>query len=118
MMLTWLTSARPARDSPPEAPGPKVAVLEQPKLNERMSIALLKLVLGPSMPLMMQYAFTAISCLLVANLGTAKNRTTGPVQQDHPAGSYFAAAGRSATNRNETVNSSNWKCGRRKATAR
>jgi hypothetical protein len=38
--------------------------LEAPKLNDKMSTASAKLVLGPGTPLMMQYAFTAISLLL------------------------------------------------------
>jgi hypothetical protein len=33
-------------------------------------------------------------------------------------GPYLAGGGRSATNRSDTVNSSNWKCGFMKATAR
>ena len=42
---------------------------------------------------------------------------------DHPViypkvTAYFAGGGRSATSRSETVSSSSWKCGRRKATAR
>ena len=68
MMLTLLRSARPARDSPPEAPGPKTAEFEEPKLNDKMSIALAKLVLGPGTPSIRQYAFTAISLLLYAEV--------------------------------------------------
>jgi hypothetical protein len=64
MIDTLLTSARPARDSPPELPDPKTAELDAPKLNDRMSIALAKLVLGPGTPSIMQYAFTAIELLL------------------------------------------------------
>ena len=40
----------------------------------------------------------------------------GPKKKREP--SYFAACGKSATNRSETVNSSSWKCGRRNAIAR
>jgi hypothetical protein len=72
MMFTLLMSARPARDSPPEDPGPNTAEFEEPKLNDRMSIALDKLVLGPGTPSIMQYAFTAISLLLYAEVENAK----------------------------------------------
>jgi len=68
MMDTLLTSARPARDSPPEDPGPKTAEFEEPKLNDKMSIALARLVLGPGTPSIIQYAFTAISFLLYAKI--------------------------------------------------
>jgi hypothetical protein len=78
MMFTLLMSARPARDSPPDAPGPNTAEFEEPKLNERMSIALARLVLGPGTPSIMQYAFTAISRLLYAEVEYLKLNAQKP----------------------------------------
>jgi hypothetical protein len=79
MMLTSLTLARPALDSPPEDPDPNTAVFEDPKLNDRMSIALLKLVLGPGTPSIRQYAFTAISLLLYAEVERLDHNHDWPV---------------------------------------
>src|ERR1700722_11769278 len=126
MIDTLLKSARPARDSPPDAVAPNTAEFEAPKLNDRMSIALDKLVLGPGTPSTIKYAFTAIALLLCAEVGClnadcltsnperrfVKHKTNydGAPWRNLPVGGcYFAAAGRSATNRNETVSSSNWK---------
>jgi hypothetical protein len=52
MIVTSETFARPARASFPDAPGPYVAVWLAPKLNDKMSIAFVLLVLGPGVPSM------------------------------------------------------------------
>jgi hypothetical protein len=68
MTLILLRSARPDRDSLPEAPGPITELLEAPKLNESISIAFALLVLGPGIPSMIKYAFTAIVLSFVPKL--------------------------------------------------
>src|SRR4051794_14370509 len=64
MMETSARLARPARASPPDEPTPITAVWLAPKLNERISIASVLLVLGPGRPSMIRYALTAIAKLL------------------------------------------------------
>src|SRR6478672_3235848 len=68
MTLILLRSARPDRDSLPEAPGPITELLAAPKLNDRMSIAFDRLVLGPGIPSITKYAFTAIVLSFVPKL--------------------------------------------------
>src|ERR1700722_13517078 len=64
MMLTFVTSARPDRASPPDETAPITELWLAPKLNEMISIASFLVVVGPGRPLITQYALTAIVFLL------------------------------------------------------